>query len=74
MSKTLLVSVFLAIVGAFVTVWLFEPTIHYYESVNVNTMGSDDFTMTDRHSDKEESRTVGISIVVPAYNEVIWLW
>ncbi len=50
MSKALLISSFLLVVLAFAAVWVFEPAIHYYESVNVNTMGSDDFTMTDRYA------------------------
>lgn len=48
MSKALLLSSCLIIILAFTAVWLFEPAIHYYESVNVNTMGSNDFSMTDR--------------------------
>jgi hypothetical protein len=30
-------------------VWVFEPAIHYFESVNVNTMGAADYTMKDRY-------------------------
>ena len=31
-----------------VILWIFEPTIHYFDSVNVNTMDRRDFTMDDR--------------------------
>ena len=50
MSKSLLISLLLVIVIAFTAVWLFEPAVHYYESVNVNTMDSNDYTMTDRYT------------------------
>ena len=33
---------------AFVVMWVFEPTIHYFDSVNVNTMSKVDYTMIDR--------------------------
>lgn len=52
MAAQLLFLVCFLTVASFGLVWIFEPTIHYYDSVNVNTMGIADYTMKDRYSFK----------------------
>lgn len=49
MSALPLLSICFVTVVAFGLVWLFEPTIHYFDSVNVNTMSKVDYTMIDRY-------------------------
>ena len=80
---------------AFAVMWIFQPTIHYFQSMNVNTMTPTDYTLYDRYNlivlllcvlrftlqrahiyqcryslNEVKKQPVGLSIIVPAYNEV----
>ena len=48
MSKWFLLIVCGLTVASFSCVWLFEPTIHYFLTVDVNTMSKEDYSIVDR--------------------------
>ena len=49
----------LVTVSCFILVWIFEPAIHYFESVNVNTMGLSHYSVFDRQGSRFALNSIG---------------